>query len=589
MNMSKPAVWLSLLALAACAQQPVQSQVEPSAQPAQPAAGTPSPAPKPRVVVRPSVKPPVLPAQAMSQAVLFKLLLAEIALQRGQNNVAVQSFLELTKETKDPRIAQRATEVALNTRFFGAALETAGIWLAADPESQQARQILAALLVNQARLSDAEPHLEKWLAADKDQVGNGFMQLNPILARHPDKAAVLQLTQNLAKPYGAVPEAHFSIAQAAWAAGQAPLALTEIREALKLRSDWEQAALFQGQILQRTSNADALAYYQTYLKSNPRAMDVRLSYARLLVTDKKYAEARGEFQALLKEFPDNADVTMAVALLSLQLNDFDAAETQLKHALETDYKDPDAIRFYLGQVNEERKRPDDALHWYSSVTGGDQYVPSRARYAGILAKQGKLGDARTYLQQAGRNGPERVQFTQAEAQLLRDANDYRAAFDLLGQAIVKNPNSPDLLYDQAMAAEKVDRMDVLESNLRKVIQLKPDYAHAYNALGYTFADRNTRLDEAYTLVEQALKLSPEDPFIMDSMGWVLFRMNQNDAAITFLKRAFEIRPDAEIAAHLGEVLWAAGRQDEAKKVWASALKDNPANEVLSSTVKKFSP
>jgi tetratricopeptide (TPR) repeat protein len=586
MNMSKPAVWLSLLALAACAQQPVQSQAEPSAQPA---AEAPSPAPKPRVVVRPSVKPPVLPAQAMSQAVLFKLLLAEIALQRGQNNVAVQSFLELTKETKDPRIAQRATEVALNTRFFGAALETAGIWLAADPESQQARQVLAALLVNQARLADAEPHLEKWLAADKDQVGNGFMQLNPILARHPDKAAVLQLTQNLAKPYGTVPEAHYSVAQAAWGAGQAPLALTEIREALKLRRDWEQAAMFQGQVLQRTSNADALAYYQSYLKSNPRAMDVRLSYARLLVTDKKYAEARGEFQALLKEFPDNADVTMAVALLSLQLNDFDAAETQLKHALETDYKDPDAVRFYLGQVNEERKRPDDALRWYSSVTGGDQYVPSRARYAGILAKQGKLGDARTYLQQAGRNGPERVQFTQAEAQLLRDANDYRAAFDLLGQAIVKNPNSPDLLYDQAMAAEKVDRMDVLESNLRKVIQLKPDYAHAYNALGYTFADRNTRLDEAYTLVEQALKLSPEDPFIMDSMGWVLFRMNQNDAAITFLKRAFEIRPDAEIAAHLGEVLWAAGRQDEAKKVWASALKDNPANELLSSTVKKFSP
>jgi len=541
------------------------------------------------VVVRPNVKEPVLPAQAMSQAVLFKLLLAEIALQRGQNNVAVQSFLELTKETKDPRIAQRATEVALNTRFFGAALETAGIWLAADPESQQARQILAALLVNQARLADAEPHLEKWLAADQEHVGSGFMQLNTILARHPDKPAVLQLTQNLAKPYPAVPEAHFSIAQAAWAAGQAPLALDEIRQALKLRADWEQAALFQGLVLQRTSNADALAYYQSYLKTNPRAMDVRLSYARLLVTDKKYAEARGEFQALLKEFPDNADVTMAVALLSLQLSDYDLAETQLKHALETDYKDPDAVRFYLGQVNEERKRSDDALRWYSSVTGGDQYVPSRARYAGILAKQGRLDDARKYLQEAGRNGPERVQFTQAEAQLLRDASDYRAAFDLLGQAIAKNPNSPELLYDQAMAAEKVDRIDVLESNLRKVIQLKPDYAHAYNALGYTFADRNTRLNEAYTLVEQALKLAPDDPFIMDSMGWVLFRMNQSDAAITFLKRALEIRPDAEIAAHLGEVLWAAGRQDEAKKVWAAALKDNPANELLLATVKKFSP
>ena len=271
------------------------------------------------------------------------------------------------------------------------------------------------------------------------------------------------------------------------------------------------------------------------------------------------------------------------------MSDYDIAETQLLRALETDYKDLDAVRFYLGQVNEERKRPEDALRWYSSVNGGDQYVPARARYAGILAKQGKLGDARKYLQEAGRSAPEKVQFTQAEAQLLRDANDYRAAFDLLGQAVSKNPNSPELLYDQAMAAEKVDRIDVLESNLRKVIQLKPDYAHAYNALGYTLADRNTRLSEAYTLIEQALKLAPEDPFIMDSMGWVLFRMNQNDAALTFLKRAFEIRPDAEIAAHLGEVLWAMGRHDEAKKVWASALKESPANELLLATVKKFSP
>ena len=583
MNIYKLAVSIPLLALVACAEQPLQ----PAVQPEQPAAV--ESAPKPRVVVRPVAKPPVLPKQEMSQAVLFKMLLAEIALQRGQNNVAVQSYLELTRETKDPRIAQRATEIAWNTRFLGAALETAGIWIAADPESQQARQMLAALLVNQSRLADAQPYLEKALAADKDNVGNSFMQLNTLLARHPDKAAVLQMTQNLAAPYPAVPEAHYSIAQAALGAGQAPLALGEIREALKLRAEWEQAALFQGQLLQRTANADALAYYRSFLQSFPRAMDVRLNYARLLVSDKKYVEARAEFQSLLKEFPDNSEVTMAVGLLSLQLNDFDAAESQLLHALETNYKDPDVVRFYLGQVNEERKRPEEAQRWYSSVNGGVQYVPARARYAGILAKQGRLGDARKYLQDAGRSGPERVQFTQAEAQLLRDANDFRAAFDLLGQAIEKNPDSTELLYDQAMAAEKVDRVDVLEANLRKVIRLKPDYAHAYNALGYTLADRNTRLSEAYTLVEQALKLAPEDPFIMDSMGWVLYRMSQNDAAITFLKRAFELRSDAEIAAHLGEVLWAAGQRDEARKVWSRALEDHPANEVLLATVKKFSP
>ncbi len=570
--------------LAACAQQPPKpSDIDADAPATKPAAV------KPRVVTRAPANTPVLPKLEMSQSILFKLLLADIALQRGQVNVAVQSYLELARETRDPRIAQRATEVAWNARFVGVAIEAAGIWLAADPESQQARQVLAALLVNQQRLADAQPHLEKSLAADKANVGQSFMQLNALLARHPDKAAVLTLTQNLAKPYMNVPEARYSIAQAAAGAGQAKLALAEAREALRLRPDWEQAALFYGALLQANSNAEALAFFQDFLKQHPRAMDVRLNYARLLVSEKKYPEARGEFQALLKEFPDNPDVTLAVGLLSLQLSDFDTAEKQLLHALETDYKDPDAVRFYLGQTNEERQRYDEALRWYSSVAGGDQFVASRARYAGVLVKQGRMADARRYLQEAGRTPPERLQFTQVEAQMLRDAGDFSTAFDVLGRAVVANPDAAELLYDYAMIAEKVDRIDVLETSLRKVIQLRPEYAHAYNALGYTLADRNLRLPESYSLIEQALKLAPEDPFIIDSMGWVLYRMNQNDAALTFLKRAFEIRADAEIAAHYGEVLWATGQQDEARNVWNNALKQSPANELLLATVKKFSP
>ena len=585
MKILKLAVWAPVLMLAACAQQPLQPGGD--AQPGQPAAQF--PAAKPRVAVRPPAKPRVLPNQELSQATLFKLLLAEIALQRGQVNVAVQSLLEAARETKDPRIAQRATEVAWNARFIRVALETAGIWLAAEPESSQARQVIAALLVNQGRLAEAQPHLAQSLAADPQNAGASFMQLQTLLARHSDKAAVLQLTQDLAKPYPKLPEAHYSVAQAAWGAGQSELALTEVRAALALRPEWEQAALLQGQLLQSTSNAEAFAYYQGYLKRHPRAMDVRLDYARLLVTGQKYAEARGEFQALMKEFPDNPDVALAVGLLSLQLRDFDAAEAQLLRALETHYKDPDAVRFYLGQANGERQRFDEALRWYDSIKGGEQYVPARSRYATILAKQGKLDEARKYLQESGLNAQQRVQFIQAEAQLLREANDYRGAYDVLGQALEKNPQSPDLLYDHAMAAEKIDRIDVLESNLRQVIQIKPDHAHAYNALGYTLADRNIRLPEAYTLIEQALKIAPEDPFIMDSMGWVLYRMSQHDSALVFLKRAFELRPDAEIAAHLGEVLWATGQRDEARKIWDGALKQNPANEVLLATVKKFSP
>ena len=582
MKLYRIAALAPLLVLAACAEQPVQEGAEPAQQPSSTA-----PAQKPRVVVRPTVKPSVLPQQELSQAVLFKLLLAEIALQRGQNNVAVQSYLELTRETRDPRIAQRATEVAWNSRFLGVALETAGIWLAADPESVQARQVLATLLVSQSRLAEAQPYLEKSLAADKENLGHNFLQLNTLLARHPDKAAVLALTQSLAKPYPTLPEAHYSIAQAAVGAGQSELALAEIRAALKYRPDWEQAALFQGQLLQRASSADALAYYQGYLRSYPQAMDVRLNYARLLVTGKQYTEARNEFQALLKEFPNNPDVSLAVGLLSLQLNDYETAETQLQHALETNYKDPDTVRFYLGQANEERKHLEEALRWYGSVSGGEQYVPSRARYASILVKQGRMPEARKYLQEAARNGQERVQFTQAEAQLLRDANEFREAYDLLGQALEKNPNSPELLYDHAMAAEKIDRIDVLESNLRKVIELKPDYAHAYNALGYTLADRNTRLPEAYTLIEQALKLAPEDPFIIDSMGWVLYRRGKLKDSLSYLQRAYAGRPDPEIAAHLGEVLWALGERSEAERVWGDASKEAPDNETLANTIKRL--
>jgi tetratricopeptide (TPR) repeat protein len=480
--------------------------------------------------------------------------------------------------------------VAWNARFSSAALEAAGIWLQADPGSAQARQVIAALLVNQARLADAQPHLEKWIAADRQNVGQSFLELSPLLARHKDKAEVLKLTQALAKPYPDIAEARLAVAQAAWNADQQQVALDEARAALKLRPDWELAALFTVQVLQRSSNEEALRFLGEYLQKYPQARDARLNYARLLVDAKNYPQARQQFELLVTEYPQNADVGMAIALLAMQASDYDAAQIQMQRVLELDYKDPDLVRYYLGQINEERKRFDEALKWYSSVAQGEQYVNAQARYAGILAKQGKLPEARQYLQQVGANSSEqRVQLTQAEAQLLREASEYQAAFDLLGQALEKTPNTPDLLYDYAMAAEKVDRLDVLEGNLKQLIKLRPDHAHAYNALGYTLADRTQRISEAHGLIETALKLAPDDPFIMDSMGWVLYRMGRGKEGLDYLQRAFKQRPDPEIAAHLGEVLWVLGQQDQAKKIWAESLKGHPSNEVLQSTVKRFLP
>ncbi len=587
---SRTAAALACAMLAACAQQPLQRPAAGETPPAR-AQPQPSPPPQPKIVAaKPAPHKPPLPNQELTEQLLFKLMLAEVAVQRGQPNVAVQAYLDLARETRDPRIARRATEVAWGARFVSAALEAAGIWLEADPQSAQAREIMVVVLLNQTRLAEAQPHIEKWLAADPANAGHSFLQLSSLLGRHKDKAAAATLMQALAQPYSEVPEARFATAQAAWNANEPQLALDEARAALELRPDWEAAALFQAQVLQRRSNDETLQYLAGYLKAHPQAMDVRLNYARLLVNQKKFDEARKQFEVLLREHPENADVTMAVALLAMQTKDYGAAEIQLKRALEINYKDPDAVRFYLGQLNEERKHFDEALKWYGSIGQGGQYINAQARYAGVLAKQGRLADARRHLQQVSpQNNQQRVRLTQAEAQLLRDANEYQQAFDLLGQALEKLPDAPDLLYDHAMAAEKVNRIDVLESSLRRLIKIQPDNAHAYNALGYMMADRNERLPEARTLIGTALELAPDDPFIMDSMGWVLYRQGQHKEGIDYLQRAFSLRPDPEIAAHLGELLWVDGQREQARKIWAEMLKDHPQNEVLQKTLKRFVP
>jgi tetratricopeptide (TPR) repeat protein len=246
------------------------------------------------------------------------------------------------------------------------------------------------------------------------------------------------------------------------------------------------------------------------------------------------------------------------------------------------------VRLYLGQVAEERKDLEGALKWYGEVGEGEQYVQAQIRYAQVLARQGKIDAARAHLQQAAaKSTDQRVQLVLAEAQILRDANQPKAAFDLVGQALDRVPNNPELLYDYAMLAEKIERVDILESSLRKLIEIRPEHAHAYNALGYSLADRNQRLPEAQELIEKALKLAPDDSFIMDSMGWVLYRRGQLKDSLAYLRRAYAGRPDPEIAAHLGEVLWTLGERSEAERVWGDAKKEAPDNETLSSTIKRL--
>jgi tetratricopeptide (TPR) repeat protein len=579
------------LLLAACAQRPVQEQAKPAAQPVvnqgeldQPeskAAGAPTRAPVPK---------PELPNQELTEAVLYEYLLAEIAGQRGSIGLSAQAYADLAKRTRDPRIARRATEVALYARMPTAAIDAAKIWYETEPSSMQALQALVSLLINTKRHEEALPYLQQLLAAEADNAGDGFLQLSRLLANSQDKALTLKLVQQLAQPYPKLAQAHFAVAQAAVAAEQRELALAEVRAASKLRPDWELAALLEAQLLQRQSNALALQHLAAFLERYPKAKEARLAYARVLVAEHKYNEARAEFQTLSKDFPDNVDVIFAVGVLSLQLQDYALAEANFKRLLALPYRDKDAVRMYLGQIAEEQKHYPEALRWYEEVAGGEQYLQAQMRYALVLNKQGKLEAARAHLRQIEASSDQaRVQLLLTEAQMLRDANRPLEAFDLIGDALKGMPDQPDLLYDYAMLAEKLERVDLLETNLRKLISLQPDHAHAYNALGYSLADRSLRLPEAQGLIEKALQLSPDDPFIIDSMGWVLYRMGKSKQALEYLRKAYGARPDPEIAAHLGEVLWVAGEHREAEKIWLEATKKTPGNDALNSTIKRFKP
>ena len=531
---------------------------------------------------------PATDAKELNEPTLYEFLLGEIALQRGDYALAAKTYLDLAKRTGDARVARRAVEVANQGRLPELALEAAKTWHDIEPGSPAALQVVAALLVANKRVDEAEPYLQKLLAAEGVNLESGFLQLNRLLAGNPDKGSNLRVVRKLAARHPELPQAHFAIAQAAAAAGDDAEALKEARRAAELRPDWEAAAVFEAQILQKRSTTEAAKRLGQFVERNPNSREARLNYARALVLDKRFPEARKQFEAVLAASPGNTDVIYAVGLLAFQLKDYAMAEENMKRLLGTSYRDPDGVRFVLGQIAEEQKQWPRAIEWYEQIQESEHAFPARLRTANAMAKQGKLDAAREFLKHVSEDNPDQqVQLTVAEAQLLRDANRHDEAFKLLGDALKGEPDQPELLYDYALTAEKLERFDLLEQNLRKLIEVRPDHAHAYNALGYSFAERNTRLPEARKLVEKALELSPEDYFIVDSLGWVQYREGDLKAAAQTLRRAYGGRPDAEIGAHLGEVLWMMGDRAEASRIWQESLKSAPDNETLLKTIKRL--
>jgi tetratricopeptide (TPR) repeat protein len=527
---------------------------------------------------------PGYPAEA-----IFDYLTAEVAAQRGDVESALAIYSRLAREMQDPQIARRAVETAIRARDFTAALDAATLLLELDSDSTLAREIMAALLANEGDIEKARNRVTALLKASPSRAPAVLMQLSHLFAKFPNKADVLEATKVITEPYNALPEAHYALGVAALVAGKPELAIQEADQALERKPDWEYGAVLKAQVLRKSAPDEVVPFYQAFVEKHPDATEVRMQLGRELAAERKLAEAREQFREAEKRLQGDPQPSYAIGLLSLQLEDFTVAQAAFTRALKNGYREPAAVYLGLGQAAEGLKNVDEAITWYKKVDSGD-WVRAQLKIATLIARQQGLAAGREYLEKIDTHSPEdRIQVIQVEAQLLRDAKEWKETFEMLTAAVKDYPDSFELRYDLAMAAERVDRLDIVESELRRVIEMKPDYAHAYNALGYTFAEKTNRLAEAKTLIEKALQLAPDDPFILDSLGWVYYRMGEVPEALKHLQQAYTSRPDPEIAAHLGEVLWKSGQRDEAQKLWQAALTENPGHESLLAVMQKYRP
>ena len=551
--------------------------------------------PTPALATLPEQPADNLPKVELTADLLYRYTKAELEFKQGQWQGAYLTMLALAQQTRDPRLARRAAEMALSARQGAEALVAVRLWRQLAPDSDEATQYFLGFAVVGEDLGEAEQiFVQRIKDAKPNARGLAMFQMQQFLLRARDKRAAYALEERVLQPYDNTLEAHLILAQGAFGLGDNERARAEAQKALAIQPTSELAILTRAQVAE---NAEAAVKVLTdFLAGHPDAHEVRAAYARLLVDAKKFDEGKRQFLILLKAQPDNIATLYALGVVSMQANDLSGAEDYFKRFVAVlsehpgDDRDPSKVLMILAQIEEERGAFDAAIEWLDKVDSNDSHVNLNARLkrAQLTARKGDVDGARKQLAELDAEEPaDQAQITQTDAQILRDAGDTRTAFTVLENALKRFPSNPDLLYDYALAAEKLGKMDEMEKSLRQVIAATPDNQHAYNALGYSLAERNVRLPEAYALIEKALKMAPGDPFIMDSMGWVQYRLGKLDEAEQTLRQAYALRNDPEIAVHLGEVLWMKGDKAGAQKVWQEAQSKDPKNDALRSTLARL--
>ena len=572
--------------------------------------------PQPNVQAAATAKPE--PENSSLDAPLFyQLLIGEIELSEGHPGSAYEVVFDAAKRTRDEALFRRAVDIALQGRAGEQALEAARAWRQAAPQSIDALRYQLQILIALNRTEEAGEPFKNWLAQTPPEQRTALIAASPrLLQRVTDRKQAAALLEQWLAPYRDEPATRTAVRVAM---GRMWLAASESTKALRLAQqaaadDATAAGPMLLAIELMPIQPDAEAMVVQYVSQPQADTGVRLSYVTALTRSQRYAEAAQQLDRLTQAEPNLAAPWLTLGALRLDMKQPREAETALKRYVELVQKQPAAPTdnadtdgdaadnageagddrrltqawLLLAQIAEQRGDLKAAEAWLAKIDDPKSALDVQSRRASLLARQGQMAQARELIRRVPeRNDEEARNKILAEVQLLREFKRWREAVDVLAAANKRFPDDADLLYEQAMLEDKLDHYAEMERLLQRVIVLKPDNAHAHNALGYSLADRSVRLPEAKTLIQKAMTLAPSDPFIVDSMGWVEFRMGNRDEALRWLRQAYASRPDTEIAAHLGEVLWAMGKRDEARRVWQDARGRDAANDVLKETLARL--
>ncbi len=541
------------------------------------------------VVPQPLPEPVEIQYGNFDEDVLTRVIIAEMAGQRGYNQKALEDYLALARETNDINIIRRASRIASFMRDVPAAIETSNLWLAKEPESQEALRTLAFQMATLGRYREAMTHMRKLLALGYNI---DFRLITNRTAVDNDAElfldALIADLQELKTLYPENQSVKLGLAHLHHQNSQAEEAYMEVSTLTDALNDNPEVVLLEVELLEILERTEqARERLQEALKNNSNHKELRFQYARKLIDDQRYSDARDQFAIIVEQYPDDYDMLYSLALLSMEINLFSEARQYFEIMVENAQRLDDA-HYYLGFISVQENKNDEAIKHFFNVNGGGNFLQAQRSLTELMIRAGRYREVRSRLQNVRFRNPDyNIALLSMEANVLMDEGQMDEAGRVLNNAVGAFPNNIQLLFLRSVYSQEINDLALMEEDLRRIIQLNPNNPVAYNSLGYTLADRTDRFNEAYELIKRAFELAPNDAAIIDSLGWVQYRLGMYEEAIENLDRAYELFPDHEVAAHLGEVLWVTGERTQARSIWRKALESQPNSEFIRSTMERL--